>query len=65
VKEYREGNRVLHALQAAEIEGAPPGISPSSSRREGQTGQPTTGRTLSISDLLRGATRHDGQPFAL
>lgn len=60
------GPRVLHALEAKEIKGAQPGISPPYSSAEAlRTGQPTTGRTLSIKDLLRGAVRHDGTPYAL
>lgn len=63
VKNYGDP-RMLHALSAVEIENAPLGILPSYSSAEAlQKAQPTTGRTLSVSDLLRGAQRHDGQPF--
>ena len=49
-----------------EIESAPLGISPSSKSLDAlQTGQPTTGRTISISELLDGALIHDGKPYAL
>lgn len=61
VLEYRAEDAVLHALDAVEIEGAPPGIFPSYSGDVLQTGQPTTGRTLSIVDLLRGATDQAGR----
>jgi hypothetical protein len=51
---------VLHALDTVEIEGAPPGIFPASATQAGEPGQPTTGRTISIADLLRGATDQAG-----
>lgn len=68
VREYAmksgEERKNLHALEAVEIEGAPPGIIPAhESLAETQQAQPTTGHTLSIADLLRGAIRDDGQPF--
>ncbi|WP_293995713.1 hypothetical protein [Sphaerotilus sp.] len=66
VKAYRvpgEPKR-LHALSSAEIENAPLGIFPSYSSAEAlQTDQPTTGRTVSVRDLLRGAQRQDGTDF--
>ena len=66
VKDYigPDAKKILHALAAVEIENAPLGISLSSTPYETlQTGQPTTGRTLSIADLMRGANLNDGQPF--
>lgn len=68
VKDYlgAESKRQLHALEAVEIENAPLGIFPSYSNAEAfQTGQPTTGRALSISDLLDGATMNAGNPYDL
>ncbi len=68
VKDYlgAKEKRQLHALEAVEIESAPLGIFPSYSNAEAfQTGQPTTGRALSISDLLDGATMNDGNPYRL
>jgi hypothetical protein len=55
----------LHALQAVEIENAPLGTLPA---HEAPTvpkpqAQPTTGRAISVRDLLIGAQRHDGSPF--
>lgn len=65
VKDYAgDGKKLLHALEAVEIENAPLGISPSSTPYDAlQTGQPTTGRTLTISDLLKNATMQDGTEF--
>lgn len=63
-KRFTSGERTLHALEAVEIERAPLGTLPSYSGAEAlQTGQPTTGRSLSIRDLLHGATLNDGSPF--
>jgi hypothetical protein len=62
VKEYQAGAPILHALESAEIENAPPGIFPTSTAAAGQSGQPTTGRLMSIADLLRGVTTQDGTP---
>lgn len=63
-KEYRDGGKVLHALAAVEIENAPLGTFPSySGTGVLQTGQPTTGRTMSIADLFQGANQNDGEPF--
>ena len=65
VKDYGDPKR-LHALSAVEIESAPLGTLPAYSGAEAlQQGQPTTGRTINITDLLRGATRNDGSPFDL
>lgn len=66
VKDYRAiGNKkMLHALAAVEIENAPLGTLPTSSAEAlVQSGQPTTGREISISDLLSGATLFDGTLF--
>lgn len=65
VKDYGDP-RMLHALSAIEIENAPLGILPSYSSPDEsglQKAQPATGRTISVSDLLRGAQLNDGQPF--
>jgi hypothetical protein len=65
-KEYadRGVQQRLHALAAVEIENAPPGIFPSYSGDNSlRTGQPTTGRTLSIAQLLHGATLTTGEPL--
>jgi Large polyvalent protein-associated domain 3 len=52
------------SVSSAEIENAPLGIFPSYSSAEAlQTDQPTTGRTVSVRDLLRGAQRQDGTDF--
>jgi hypothetical protein len=69
VKDYSEafGRRNLHALESVEIEDAPPGTLPAADDGESPAtrAQPTTGRTISISHLLGGATRNgDGLPFA-
>jgi len=66
VKDYVGVNakKELHALAAIEIENAPLGISPTSGDESTvQSGQPTTGRTLSIADLLAGATLFNDLPF--
>lgn len=70
VKDYMAayGRRNLHALESIEIENAPlPGTLPAHVTRDTRTqqAQPTTaGRTISIADLLRSATRDsDRQPF--
>lgn len=59
VKDYKAPGdpKMLHALAAVEIENAPLGTLPAYSGAEAlQPDQPTTGRTLSIADLLAGAT---------
>lgn len=67
VKDFQQGREAafkLHALDAAEIEGAPLGTLPNSPAEAGVgTTQPTTGRTITVADLLRGATLQDGTPF--
>jgi hypothetical protein len=66
VKDYkgRDAKKELHALAAVEIENAPLGTFPSYSGDESlQTGQPTTGREISIVDLLFDATLFDGTLF--
>ena len=68
VKDYAgaAAKKELHALAAVEIEHAPPGIFPTSSDKASvQSGQPTTGRTVNITDLLKNAIRNDGSPYAL
>lgn len=56
--------QTVHIVEAVEIENAPLGIFPPYSNAKAfQTGQPTTGRTLSISELLRGAMMNDGKPY--
>ena len=72
VKDYvftdgRDGRKNLHAIETIELEkgnallGTLPSYSTSS---DVQIAQPTTRRTLSISDLLKNAIRDsDGQPF--
>lgn len=70
VKEYKSGagvaGRMLHALSSVEIENAPLGTLPASTYEKQvlQQAQPTTGRFVSVRELLRGAQRHDGSPFA-
>ncbi|WP_298292757.1 hypothetical protein [Thiomonas sp.] len=65
VKDYGDP-RLLHSLAAVQIERAPPGISPSYSTPEGvQTAQLTTGRKVSLRELLRGAKLQDGSEYAL
>ncbi len=56
--------KLLHALETAEIESAPLGTLRTQAAQElpGST-QPTTGRLVTIADLLRGAQRQDGTPF--
>lgn len=63
VKDY--GNpKTLHALSALEIENAPLGTLPAYSGAGAlQQGQPTTGRTMSISDLLRNAMLESGKRY--
>jgi hypothetical protein len=57
--------KVLRTPEAAEMENAPLGIFPSYSGDESlQTGQPTTGRTASLADLLAGATLFNDSPFS-
>ena len=66
VKDYigPDAKKALHALAAVEIENAPLGTLPTSVSEETlQSGQPTTGRTLSIADLLAGATLNNGEPY--
>lgn len=64
VKDYKAGEKLLHALEAVEIENAPLGIFPPSAYNDAlQTGQPTTGRTITIAHLLENATLQDGSPF--
>lgn len=69
VKDLQQGSdarMLLHALETAEIESAPLGTLPNSPASAGVgTAQPTTGRTVTIADLLRGAKLSDGQPFDL
>ncbi len=61
VKNYKAGNNMLHALAAIEIENAPLGTLPAYSVTEViQQGQPTTGRTITVADLLKNATLYDG-----
>lgn len=66
VKALQQGGdvrKLLHALVAVEIGNAPLGTLPNSSDVEVGTAQPTTGRTLSIAELLAGATLADGKPI--
>lgn len=68
VKDYKTtGNpKMLHALAAVEIENAPLGTLPTSSADASvQSGQPTTGRTISIADLLDGAIMNDETSYAV
>ena len=60
-------DRVLHAIAAVEIENAPLGTLPAhvTPRASKPQAQPTTERTLSIADLMRGALRNDGTPYDL
>lgn len=56
--------KLLHALSAIEIENAPLGTLPSYSSTEVlQTTQPTTGRTITITELLKNAILNDGTPI--
>ena len=55
--------KLLHALEAAEIESAPLGTLLTDANLSTWSTQPTTGRTVTIADLLAGAQRHDGAPF--
>lgn len=60
VKDYGDPKR-LHALSAVEIENAPLGTFPAYSGAYAlQQDQPTTGRTTTIADLLRGALLSNG-----
>lgn len=63
VKDYdlSDNPHKLHALESFEIEDDLLGILPSSPP-DGvvQKDQPTTGRTISIEELMRGAKRNDG-----
>jgi SPP1 gp7 family putative phage head morphogenesis protein len=68
VKDYGDADdpHKLHALESFEIEGALLGILPTSSPDGAvQSAQPTTGRTLSIEELMRGAMRNDGKPYEI
>jgi SPP1 gp7 family putative phage head morphogenesis protein len=68
VKDYigTADKKDLHALAAVEIEDAPLGTLPTSSAEAlVQSGQPTTGRTMNIADLLKNATRNDGGLYDL
>ena len=69
VKDWQQGSqsrKLLHALEAVEIESALPGTLLNSPQANGVgTAQPTTGRTLTIAELLAGAKRNDGMPFDL
>lgn len=65
VKDYGKP-KMLHALAAVEIENVPLGTLPAYSGAMAlQQGQPTTGRALSINDLMNGATLNNGMPFML
>ncbi|MEX8509783.1 MAG: hypothetical protein AB3X37_03325 [Leptothrix ochracea] len=68
VKEYVSGAspepHVLHALSAFDIENAPLGTFPASTVETVlQPDQPTTGRVVSVRELLYGAQRQDGTAF--
>lgn len=66
VKDFAQGSdvrKLLHALEAVEIESAPLGTMPTSPFSGVGSTQPTTGRTVNIADLLRGAQRQDGTAF--
>lgn len=68
VKEFQQGSdvrKLLHALEAAEIEGTLPlGTLPNSPKTGVGTTQPTTsGRAVSLADLLKTAKKEDGSPF--
>ena len=69
VKDWQQGSqsrKLLHALEAVEIESALPGTLLNSPQANGVgTAQPTTGRALTIAELLAGASRNDGMPFDL
>ncbi len=68
VKDYSKGEspHKLHALESFEIEDALLGILPAYSSDESlQPAQPTTGRVLSIEELMRGAMRNDGKPYEI
>ena len=58
--------KLLHALEAVEIENAPLGTFPASSATNAsvQQGQPTTGRWISIRQLMTGAQLQNGTPVA-
>lgn len=67
VKDFQRGadaRKLLHALEAVEIESAPLGTLPTyPAEAAQQSTQPTTGRLMNIADLLRDAQLHDGTPF--
>lgn len=69
IKQMRQGGQssvLLHALEAAEIENAPLGTLPNSlDKSRVGTAQPTTGRRITIAELLAAALRQDGSPFTL
>lgn len=70
VKEFQQGNNIrklLHALEATQIENALPlGTLPNSPETGVGTAQPTTvRRTVSLPQLLQNATRNDGKPYDL
>ena len=63
VKDYvtLDNPKILHALAAVEIRNAPLGTLPSYSGAEAlQTAQPTTGRVITIAELLKNASLADG-----
>lgn len=57
--------RVLHAISAVEIENAPLGTLPvhETPKVPKPQAQPTTGRAISVRELMRGAQRQDGSAF--
>ncbi|ULJ66677.1 PLxRFG domain-containing protein [Wielerella bovis] len=55
----------LHAIETAEIENAPMGTVPPDVSMKQEAAQPTSGLTLSIADLLRGATDNLGNEIVL
>ncbi len=69
VKDYSKGEspHKLHALESFEIEDAALGtLPPTTSSLDAEQGaQPTTRRTLSIEELMRGAMRNDGKPYEI
>ena len=56
---------LLHALETAEIESAPLGTLPTDTDLSAWSTQPTTGRRITIAELLAAALRQDGSPFTL
>lgn len=65
VKDYG-APRMLHALSALEIENAPLGTLPAYSGANAlQQGQPTTGRAMSIRDLLKNSILENGKSYVL